>query len=882
MTNIYEDMFSDELEKTVGQLLTNVKTKPLQGTIFEDYKAPLPEGTEVDATGKPTGPYGGAFLGPEISIDSPEGAADTMLDRKQQAPWFTNLPEQDKQAVLRTLGDVITYQDDPQKFIDETAVGAPFAAGTGDVINTIGTIAKVAGLDNTGDAISNYGKDMSNQFTNPRELVNLGEFKGSDIYNPDFYYHKILRSVPYSLSLIPASVAAGYAGSSAAGYAGLGTFGKLLVGSITAGVTSRSLESLMEGAGAYNEAKAKGMDDEEAERIFWDTAKKNASLVGLDVAEFMLAFAPGISVSKKIIGEAMMGSAEEVFQHKFTTESLGEEFNIGSPETKESAFSGAVFGVAMGGAGAMFTGMKNDVVNGLPEDIQEEYYSNVDKFVKEGDEQDVAEVRAIDVIAKNHEPVMRKVISTIVDNLKKIKDDTTGSTRLFEDIESDGEQQGERINQPDAADVGRAEAEEQQREAIRQENIRSELSQFTDDDTKLFDKIRRYKNTTYADGDIETMRKNPTWQAQIERAIERYNEATGKELVDTEAFEEIMNLPSLSDERVANKKSRFAKSEGSILKQNIEEAHMVKKPSRKDKVNQVKNAIIDYAKRTLAKKDLGEMLNTVKSAENMTDFINAVDMIDRIATKSKRRDLKINIRKKLGETKAKRPSGKPVGKYTPEIQNVLDIMRETVKLNRKTATEKANTNIRMQKGSMVPIGVALENKILSMWDGSVSELETFMDIVDNLIDKGSLSNALKKFNLEAEMQADRDFAEKRITGGKGITPGRETSGKKRTFKNSIKKILKSLGHSWVFDWHGEMQTIDSNNPVGDSELSKVFGTLSQDNAYKNDEFNFVIRLNDAIKDIYKTKGKGKISDWHKFHKKLEELSKIVSWASLRT
>jgi len=149
----------------------------------------------------------------------------------------------------------------------------------------------------------------------------------------------------------------------------------------------------------------------------------------------------------------------------------------------------------------------------------------------------------------------------------------------------------------------RAEAEAQEREDLRREAIREELSQFTNDTIKLFDKIRRSKNSTFAEGDIDTMKADPIWKPQIEKAVEKYNEATGQDLVDTEAFEEILSLPNLVQKKVA-----------------VRKAKVEKKPTVKEKRKTVKS-IKEELKETLGLTD-SELTKITRSSTDVRKLNN--------------------------------------------------------------------------------------------------------------------------------------------------------------------------------------------------------------------------------------------------------------------
>lgn len=90
--------------------------------------------------------------------------------------------------------------------------------------------------------------------------------------------------------------------------------------------------------------------------------------------------------------------------------------------------------------------------------------------------------------------------------------------------------------------------EKQAERAVKKEALESQVADFNKNDLELFDKMRRLKETEkYASGDLESLRKD--YPQNVERMIQRYNEATGQDLVDTEAFEGIMSLPTRGELR---------------------------------------------------------------------------------------------------------------------------------------------------------------------------------------------------------------------------------------------------------------------------------------------------------------------------------------------
>lgn len=303
----------------------------------------------------------------------------------------------------------------------------------------------------------------------------------------------------------------------------------------------------------------------------------------------------------------------------------------------------------------------------------------------------------------------------------------------------------------------------------------------------------------------------------------------------------------------------------------------------KQEIKATQKEVIDILNQSkLETKDKAKFLATIKNIQTTEQLKKAIPIVEervaQLETKAERRQLKSSIKKELKTVAVKKVGGKPVGKFTPAIQNALDKFRTASRLTQDQADAKIQENLVAMADNPDP-NLALENKVLSLLtgDSDVAELNSVLGQIQEMKTTGSLSNELKKFNIESEVQTEREFVIDRITGGKGIKAGKETFGKERLTKTQqIKQNLKSLGKQFILDWQGQMKTLDFNNHVDDQVMAKRYSTLEQDNKYKELENDFVSDFDDAISQAYGIKNQG--AD---IHKQLGNLSEIVELGTFK-
>ncbi|ACV64417.1 hypothetical protein Dtox_3709 [Desulfofarcimen acetoxidans DSM 771] len=284
-----------------------------------------------------------------------------------------------------------------------TRTGASLRAGVGDVIENMGQVSKWQGADNIGNTLVNAGQNLRTGYE-----VKPQEFTWKSFFDPDFYSSNVARTVPFTMSLIPA-MAAGYKGAGAAVGKILNPFQKAIISSLGGAALSRPLESAMEAGNTYQDAIARGMTEEQADQAANSTFKKNLALAGLDAAQLAAAFAPSPIKATTRLGKAAVATGrvgfdavteglEEGVQEVFQRQALGDKIAFDA-RMQESMGIGAVFGTHMGGIGVVHEAIQNKVIEKLPPAGQQAFTDTVNEYVNSGMPQEQAVQATFDDLA---------------------------------------------------------------------------------------------------------------------------------------------------------------------------------------------------------------------------------------------------------------------------------------------------------------------------------------------------------------------------------------------------------------------------------------------------------------------------------------------------
>lgn len=280
--------------------------------------------------------------------------------------------------------------------------------------------------------------------------------------------------------------------------------------------------------------------------------------------------------------------------------------------------------------------------------------------------------------------------------------------------------------------------------------------------------------------------------------------------------------------------------------QKIEQEFKTVRARTKAEVKIVQTEIIEGLEASkLEAVDKAKFIRAIKNVQTQQQLIKQLPIIqERVATletKAQVRKIKAQIKKTLKATKPRKIAGKPKGRFTPEVQEVLDVFRNTIKLNQDSAIERLNANL-VKEGVPSPI-TALENKLLSLMSGqplTPLELQNLLDDISALKEGGAAISNIEVVKKREQRKVEREESLKSIIGTK--TPS--TSRIKKA-SDKIRKAFKSLSHTQL-GWDNLMNllAIDDKVAPGESRIEKITKVSHLETAEKR-----TVRI--AIEDVTK-------------------------------
>ena len=218
----------------------------------------------------------------------------------------------------------------------------------------------------------------------------------------------------------------------------------------------------------------------------------------------------------------------------------------------------------------------------------------------------------------------------------------------------------------------------------------------------------------------------------------------------------------------------------------------------------------------LSLNDKAKFTRTIKNVQNQEQLKNALpyveQRINRLIEDASQRDLRSQIEKELASTKIRKQSGKPVGKFTPEIQDILDQARQAAGLSKAEADQRINDNLARYPDSFPPPDVVAQNEILSNIGGleekNSGELSKILEAIKTAKGSGKAERALQ---VEARKSYIADSVQKitdEVTGGKGVDKAAATVGVVNADKRgSIMDTIKSGLRDGVYAWNDLMDVM---------------------------------------------------------------------------
>lgn len=254
-----------------------------------------------------------------------------------------------------------------------------------------------------------------------------------------------------------------------------------------------------------------------------------------------------------------------------------------------------------------------------------------------------------------------------------------------------------------------------------------------------------------------------------------------------------------------------------------------------------------------------KFLTALKNTDinNLADFIDEFDRrAGELELKAEVRDTKQNIQDMLSGTKAKLKSGKPAGKFTPELQRVFDMARGVMKLTKEQAQEKLIANLdALQPGQYPSPEQAIENRLLQMMGGfdnkNLNELKDIESEIELLLTAGKKGAELRMLQQKERRKQVKEDALKTIIGDKPADPRAVL----HPMKQWLDHFVNGLGKSFS-GWNNLMDIMsqdDKTSKADQSALSKAMSVAESENNEKRGLREATEQVLSDQKDAYEVK-----------------------------
>lgn len=263
--------------------------------------------------------------------------------------------------------------------------------GTFDMVKSIAGVSKWAGGYEFGNAMS----DLVDYGTSDIPEPNLGEFSVASLGDPDWWFSRVARTLPMTMTLMEVGMAVyPLAASSAASVGVQSNTGRNIAASVMSAAAMRPLESLMEAGLAYEDIIDTGGTVEEAKDAAAFVGKNNMKLVVADALQMFMTFGftpsklvttPGQRLAGRFKGMRWMGGLglsfgvegmEEVYQEYLQAKTHNPLITFmefaNSPAGKEVFTIGGIMGGGFYATGRGF-GPKDGGISAINEAIQQHF-----------------------------------------------------------------------------------------------------------------------------------------------------------------------------------------------------------------------------------------------------------------------------------------------------------------------------------------------------------------------------------------------------------------------------------------------------------------------------------------------------------------------------
>lgn len=254
----------------------------------------------------------------------------------------------------------------------------------------------------------------------------------------------------------------------------------------------------------------------------------------------------------------------------------------------------------------------------------------------------------------------------------------------------------------------------------------------------------------------------------------------------------------------------------------------------KEEVGQAQSDLIKYLEASpLEAKDRAKFMRAVKNIQSFDDLAVALpeilDRVDKLQEARTKDKTKTRIRSILKKSKPRMRAGKPVGKFTADIQQIMDRARKAMDMPRFEAEVKIQANL--SKASSTAQGLdpalALENRILDSFSDldsrSLDELTSRLTDLEGLVKAGRNAVSMK---VKARQERAQIFAQKALQTIQGDKPVTSADKPKKKAVEAVTRALKTWGQS-ISGWDDLLNvfSMDSKTKPFKSWLNENLSTI---------------------------------------------------------
>lgn len=264
------------------------------------------------------------------------------------------------------------------------------------------------------------------------------------------------------------------------------------------------------------------------------------------------------------------------------------------------------------------------------------------------------------------------------------------------------------------------------------------------------------------------------------------------------------------------------------FKQGVKEGRKITQKEVADTRKMIQEVIAQSELRTGEAESLltKEFVAKIDTPQKLANAIEKIDKrISEIVKTRQSKELKLKIQDILAGTATRSLGGKAIGKYTPEIQEVLDRAREISKMTRAEARDKITANLASLKDDeLVSEEMKLENRLLDMMAGFSSrnpqQLTEILKELEAIVTTGRASSLLKGLAKREQQQETKKKGLAVLTGGKPLDLT-----KRQTWQDNLKKKMAMAGKSLWSPWEtllDQLSLRDKTSKQEQSFISKAF------------------------------------------------------------